>query len=419
MDDKQKFALFKFQVISPVLNNPSIEQKQYFQNEAKKVYDLDFTFRKSFSPLTFKKWLAEYRKLGFEGLCSDGRKDRGLSRSITEDLKLEIARLTAEFDFRTVKNLYHYLLREKTIEKEQFTYATLNSFVRKNNLFHPAPAAKPRKAFETEHINRLWTCDFMVGPSVYDGKKKFTAYLCAIIDDYSRLIVSASFHDTQSVLALENTLKKAVLTYGIPDRFYCDNGKVFSGHYIHLISARLGFTLVHSKPYEASSRGKIERYFRTVRDCFLQDFLIRHKNIRFTMDMLDSSFKEWLFQGYNNLRHSAIDDTPINRFMRDLEQVKVRKLENGKIMETFLHTIYRSVNNDATISFRSRLYQVPARFIGKKKVEFRFDPESPVLFLYENNTRVIMVKLLDKHENSKFPVHFRRDEITGQEAPNV
>lgn len=65
---------------------------------------------------------------------------------------------------------------------------------------------------------------------------------------------------SENSLSLQKTLKQAVLTYGVPQRFYCDNGKVFSSGYIHMVCAKLGTALIHSKPYDSPSRGKIERF---------------------------------------------------------------------------------------------------------------------------------------------------------------
>jgi len=79
----------------------------------------------------------------------------------------------------------------------------------------------------------------MHGPYATEGKKKLKTYLCAIIDDYSRLITGACFFLSEHSLSLQKTLKQAVLTYGIPQRFYCDNGKVFSSGYIHMVCAKL------------------------------------------------------------------------------------------------------------------------------------------------------------------------------------
>ena len=50
-----------------------------------------------------------------------------------------------------------------------------------------------------------------------------------------------------------------------------DNGASFSSHYLSRVCAHLGVGLIHSKPYDSPSRGKIERFFRTVRENFLTD----------------------------------------------------------------------------------------------------------------------------------------------------
>ena len=101
-----------------------------------------------------------------------------------------------------------------------------------------------------------------------DGKKR-RLLLCAIIDDHSRMIVGSNWALSESTETLEVALKQAALTYGLPKIFYCDNGSVFVSGHLQLVCARLGTALLHSKPYDSPSRGKIERFFRTVRLNFL------------------------------------------------------------------------------------------------------------------------------------------------------
>lgn len=143
----------------------------------------------------------------------------------------------------------------------------------------------------------------MHGPYVKDGKKKIKSYLCAIIDDYSRVITGGAFYLMESSLSLEKTLKDAVLTYGIPQKLYCDNGKVFVSGYIHQVCAKLGTALIHSKPYDSPSRGKIERFFRTVRDMFLPNIPY---NEQLSIEILNNMFKEWLLKQYHHNFHRGI-----------------------------------------------------------------------------------------------------------------
>ncbi len=53
--------------------------------------------------------------------------------------------------------------------------------------------------------------------------------LFAILDDYSRYVVQAQFYWDEKLPRLEDSLKKAILRWGIPEQFYCDE-QAFSRH---------------------------------------------------------------------------------------------------------------------------------------------------------------------------------------------
>src|SRR5208283_2896322 len=192
--------------------------------------------------------------------------------------------------------------------------------------------------------------DFMYGPYVLEGKKKTQSFLCAMIDDHSRFIVSARFLKAMHTGAFETVFRTALALFGIPFRLYADNGKVFSQPHLSLLSARLGFILVHSKPHDAPSRGKIERYFRTVRDCFIPNLYVKTRNNPFTLDELNTEFSAWLHDNYNHKIHSVTRQTPYDRYMAGLIHIKQRKVTEQQLSDAFLHVIYRKVNNDATVS---------------------------------------------------------------------
>jgi len=50
-----------------------------------------------------------------------------------------------------------------------------------------------------------------------------------------------------------------------------DNGKVYSGKALTLACSELGIHKIHSTPYYPVSRGKQERFFRTLRDQLLNE----------------------------------------------------------------------------------------------------------------------------------------------------
>lgn len=414
MTEDDKIAIFKYGIIAPVLNDSSINQTRYFQKAAQREYDYPGRMeRVRFRFRTFKKWLHIYRTSGYEGLKPSRRSDRGQSRKISLNTRELIVHLCAEYEFKTISNLYRYLISENIIEHKNFTEVTLRNFLKANNISFESKdighsVRRPRKAFEVPHINILWTADFMHGPYINEGKKKLKTYLCAIIDDFSRLITGAYFYTEESSLALQKTLKQAVLTYGIPQRFYCDNGKVFSSGYIHMVCAKLGTALIHSKPYDSPSRGKIERFFRTVRDMFIPNLYINSKEL--TLEILNDSFRQWLLDEYNNNTHKGINNTPMNRYLGDIPNTRVKTISPSEADLYFHHSLFRLVKNDSTVTVNNVLYEVPARYIGKK-VEIRFPLDNPEdLRLFENNDQCAVLTKLDKNYNSEVKIRYSAEE---------
>lgn len=405
MTEDDRIAIFKYGIIAPAINDSSMNQKQYFEKAAAREYDFPGKIdRARFNPRTFKKWLHIYRKEGYEGLKPSRRIDQGKSRKIPFSLQESIIELCHEHDFKTISNFYRYLIAENIIEPENFTEVTLRNFLKTNGLRFESQGPTPRKAFEVPHINILWTADFMHGPYVRDGKKKLKTYLCAIIDDHSRLITGASFFLAEHSLSLQKTLKQAVLTYGVPQRFYCDNGKVFSSGYIHMVCAKLGTALIHSKPYDSPSRGKIERFFRTVRDMFIPNLYISAQSL--TLDILNNAFKQWILDEYNNNTHKGINDTPMDRYLADIPNVSIKTISPSNADLYFHHTLFRLVKNDSTVTINNLLYEVPAKYIGKK-IEIRFPLDNPEnLCLFENNCQCAVLTRLDKHYNSEAKIKY-------------
>lgn len=404
-EEDQKIALFKYKLIAPVLAEAGLRQKDYLESFREKVFDDSPLEKKSFTPKTIKKWIYKYRKFGLDGLKPSHRKDKGISRKITPELVTFIQDLASQFQFRTVKNLYDHLIQLGRITPDSFTYATLANMSKRLG-FLAGPSAKARKAYEAEHVNDLWVTDFMYGPYVLKGKKKTPTYLCAILDDHSRLILAAKFLEDMRTGSFEAALKNAISLFGVPYRLYADNGKVFSESHLSLLSARLGFILVHSKPHDAASRGKIERFFRTVRDCFIPHIYLQTKNQPFTLDELNAAFAGWLHDHYTHKIHSSTRQTPYDRYMSGLVHIKQRTVTDEKLRDAFLHVIFRRVNHDSTVRINNILFQVPARFIGKT-IELRFAVNDPVRFtLYENDKALQDLDRLDKHLNSKFPIKF-------------
>jgi len=395
--NREKLALFKYGIIAPILHETADKQNQYFNNASEKnLYTPGIGFRK-YHPSTFKSWLRKYRKQGFDGLYKADRADKGKSKKITDKIEEGIKKIIEDYSVPSYAELYRKLIQLGYIDENYIGYHGVRKYMKTNNIILKTKNIIARKKFEAERINSLWTSDYMHGPYLRSGKRKRKAILCCIIDDRSRVIVGYNWSFHENTVSLQTAFKKAILTYGLCERFYCDNGAAFVSSHITMICARLGISLIHSKPYDSPSRGKIERFNRTVRQMFLPDICTDN----LTINELNVKFELWLKNSYHKSIHRGIKMAPMDRFLQELSSTKIKRISEDELENHFLATIKRKVKNDSTVSIEGSLYEVPAKYIGSY-VEIRFPLyDETRIYLYENNNSVCRLKKVDIHENAR------------------
>ncbi len=397
-ESRQQVALFRYKVISPVLAEPGRVQNEYFRQMEMREHDVPHYGRRRYAVSSFKGWLKHYKADGFDALKPLQRADCGAPRKLSGEV-LDSIRLQVELhpDWSTRLH-FDELYARNLLGNPPACYNTLLRTLEREKLLPKDRGRRKdqRKRYETAEVNELWVGDFMHGPHVKVGKQTRKAILCAVIDDHSRVIVGADFNVHETVSALTLVLKDAMQAYGIPKRLYVDNGPAFSCELLVTACAQAGISLIHSKPYDAASRGKIERYFRTVRDRFIPGL-----QGTVTLGELNLAYHAWLRDDYHHRHHTGIDGRPIDRHQASAGRMDIRRLTRAELDECFLARHTRVVNHDSTISFKGRIYEVPAAYI-RQRVELRHPADQPdELFLYDGGNRVGKLKLVDVKENAR------------------
>ena len=395
-DIRETIALKRFEIISPVLAEPARAQNEYFRQQAEREHLFPRYGLRKVRVSTMKTWLKKYRTGGFDALKPKSRADGGRPRRLDEHTLKVIEVKCKAYPYFSAQRLYEELREQGLLGQPPIHYNTLLRIVKSQGWLAVKQRTDVRKAFEVDNVNDLWICDFMHGPSVRSHNRSVKAILCAILDDHSRMVVGHAFSASETISALTLVLKDAFLAYGIPKRLYVDNGPSFSSDLLSKSCAMAGISLIHSKPYDSPSRGKVERVFRTIRDRFLSGI---QEGI--TLQDLNQAFWLWLQEDYHHKLHNGIGDKPIDRYNASLARIELRRLSKAELDEIFLIRHERFVNNDATISFKGALYEVPSAYI-RQKIELRHPVDDPQeLFLYDSGVRVCKIKLLDKKENAR------------------
>lgn len=391
-DEKQQIALFRYGLIAPIITSSVTNKAEYIRSVAAKVYDVPVYSIKEFSPKTINCWLYSYKHNGFNGLIPASRNDIGNSRAISKKLQPEIIELRKNYINLNVSLFYDLLIDKGIILRNDFSYATLHRFLKKQDLVKDRlPDPHIRQRFQHVEVGILWQGDVYHGPYINNGSKKIKAYLIAFIDDASRRITGARFMPSEKATSLSIVFKDALLSCGKPKILYVDNGSVYRSEFLQVACAELGIALVHTKPYDPKSKGKIERFFKTVDESFIP--LLKKEDL-ISFDVLNTQFELWLHNKYHHKVHSSNGTTPMEYFINQAD--KVNFISDAKeIDEAFLLRATRKVKSDGTISLDGVFYEVPPVYIGSR-IDVRFPANNKdKLFIYEDNIRTVSISKAD------------------------
>ena len=373
-DEKMQVAVFRFSVISDFVNAKSMsraEKRRLMQDKCARKWQIPFSEKTRISKGTIRRWIRHYIDSNgdLKSLYPQDRSDHGKCRTMDEETCLALIELKTRMPSATVPWLLEQMNRQKRVTPGiVLNNSTVYRFLHQQGLMHP-PASKPGdcRKFEAELPNDLWQSDVMHGPKVdVDGKMRKT-YLIAIIDDHSRLITYAHFYLSETLACYLDAFENALARRGLPRKLYVDNGSAFRSKHLEYITASLAITLIHAKPYQPQGKGKIERWFKTVRGRFLANCTAT------TLIELNAEFDGWLNEDYHQKKHSSTSQTPFERFTSKMHCLRSSP---ANLKDYFRKVARRTVAKDRTITLNGRLYEGPVALIGKR-IELLYHESAP------------------------------------------
>jgi transposase InsO family protein len=296
------------------------------------------------------------------------RKDRGTSRKLPREAELALVNMKRDNPSASLPVLIDTARSKNVISPDlKISNASIYRIIKKHIAVETGKA-KDRRKFEAELPNELWQGDCMHGPNVIDRQKNRKAFLFALIDDHSRLITHAQFYLKENLHCFLECLKTALAKRGLPKKIYVDNGPYFKAHKLEYSLASLGTALLHAKPYTPEGKGKIERWFRTVRMCFLPKL-----TPGLTLNELNLRLEEWI-EEYHEKKHSSTGKAPLERYLDGIHLIRKAPQD----MESFFRTrVWRKVNKDRSVSLNSHLFEAPTSLVGKK-IELVYSETDPL-----------------------------------------
>ena len=364
LDQKREEGLRRYQIIAPLL------EEDLTRCEKLRVRRL-IRSREGLSGRTLRRYVAAFKRHGFDGLLPKDRRDKGACKAIPPEALALAAALRRELPARSAERIQQLL----AAEGYSVARSTLERHLRQQGLSGREIKVEQKQVvgrrFNRVGRNTLWQADLKYGPYLpapnHPGHQMRT-YLVAMIDDATRLVVHAEFYASQKLPVLEDTLRKALTRCGVPDSLYIDNGKIFVSRWLRLACARLRIRHLNTRAYSPESKGKIERWNRTVEE-FIQE--VRLEKPR-TLEQLNGLFRAWLSEGYNHREHSALGGkSPAQAFTEDTKPLRFPSPE--ALRDAFLWEKTPTVDKSGCISLNGLCYEVGVEYV-RKKVLVRYDP---------------------------------------------
>jgi transposase InsO family protein len=399
---KNPTPYLKMRVLGAIDMAPGNTQRDRIKAVSQMTFTDEEGHPRQFTWRTIETWDCRYRKHGLTVLENQTRSDKGKTRKVSPEIVQEAIDAILPKIHGAPKRavLYRCCIEQGLLTRAQIAPNTFSRIVQQFDLLKPQAETenKQRLAFAKAHANDMWQADTLYGPHLQIEGAAVQTRLIAFLDDASRVCCHGQFFLAENVDTLIEAFQAAFYKRGVPACLYVDNGSIYTSKEIIQICARVGCLLAHTPVRDGAAKGKIERFFRTVRE----QFLCLQLDLS-SLEALNRQFTQWAEESYNAQVHSILGISPLDRFALDRHRVRFLP-PNEASDELFFVEEDRHVRADNTFSFKALRFEAP-RHLPDRTIQVRFQRKDPTarVIVYYKGERMGQARLLDPTANDRPP----------------
>lgn len=376
--------MFRQSVVGPLLvrsyaHGELRAELEKLSQQCYRVPDADCTRR--FSVPTFERWYYAIKAGGIDALCPRPRADKGRGRCFDDQTRELLCDIRREHPSASVRLILQTLIdegrldvgaqRHQPVVRKLFAERGLLRCSARVEDSQGASASKTRLRWEAERPGALFhgdVCHFAIREA---GVRK-PVRIHGMLDDASRYGIALEARWTEKEIDMLAVFLDALKRHGPSDCLYLDNGSTYVGDTLATACSRLGIVLVHAKPHDPRARGKMERFWRTLREGLL-DFCTGEM----TLDLLNERLAAFL-ERYHDTPHAGL----LGRTPRSVFRAYVRNddLTEEKLREALTVRENRRVSHDNVLAIDGIDWELGQGFLAGKRVTIVrswYDPEAP------------------------------------------
>ena len=411
----ERIAVFRHALVARVTTSDlsTTRRREETERILAEQHTIPGSLRTRVAASTLRDWVRAYRAGGFETLKPSRRADAGLPRALAPEVAEALLAIKEANLALSIRAVIAEARSSAVVGADvPLPVSTVHRLLRQHGFSAagaaPATGGTDRRRFAYLEAGQLWQSDVMHGPGVIgeDGRRR-KVYLLAFLDDATRVITHAEFAFSENTRSFFPIFKRALLRRGLPERLYVDNGANFRSHQLAVLCAKLNIALIHARPRSPEGKGKIERFFRTVRAQLISR--LGDQDIT-SLEAINRRLAGWVESEYHHQPHRGIEhDTPLERWAKVADAVRYPS-DGPDFDDLFLFEERRTVHKDRTVSLNGRLFEINAALIGQRVI-LRYDParpEAPVQVVHDGQL-VERARQLDAFANCSVKRHRSSD----------
>jgi len=343
---------------------------------------------KQYGISTLERWFYAYRRGGLEALRPSPRSDRGRARELTAEQRALLLEIRREHPTASVPLIIRTLVADGRLAKAAVSSTTVQRLYREAGLTRGVrPDGHTRLRWQADHPGALWHGDVCHGPSLRVGQTTKPLRIHALLDDASRFVVALEAHHSEREDDMLGIFLRALRTHGAPDALYLDNGSTYRGEALRLACERLDVTLLHARPGDAPARGKMERFWRTLRQGCLD-----HIGTMTSLHDVQARLLAFLDAHYHEAPHGGL----FGKAPADVWQgVRLRTVEEKTLAVALTTRARRRVRRDGTLDVDGTSWQLDQSFLAGAIVTVAIDMTGSAAPVVEHDGRRYPLRPVD------------------------
>jgi putative transposase len=368
----ERVAIFRHGVIGSLVARDFAHGELRAELEAlsqQRMRPPDAKSTRCYSIPTLERWYYACKTSGPAALVPKPRADKGHGRCLAPELRELICDIRAEHRSASVPLILETLAEEGRLDKEKVSPQVVRKMLAERGLprvsakaaanIDPQEGPRMRLRWQAAHPGALWHGDVCHFSILNNGAMK-PVRIHGHLDDASRNCVGIEAFWQEREEDMLQLFLDCLRRHGPPDALYLDNGATYRGEVLATACQRLGILLLHPKPHDPQARGKMERFWRTLRE----GLLVFCKG-EMSLEELNKRLRAFVDRYHQTPHAGLLGRTPASAYRA---HQRTDDLDEAKIKKALEIREHRRVGHDNIVRIDGVAWELDQGFLAGKTV---------------------------------------------------